>query len=79
MAYLVLVFKMVMINSFQKLIFIYSCRPCILLHAFPLDGEISFFYLFGENLIFFFFLKTWSRHLFLFYFLKGKQNKKEKP
>ena len=22
---------------------------------------------------------TWSRHLFLFYFLKGKQNKKENP
>ena len=23
--------------------------------------------------------KTWSRHLFLFYFLKEKQNKKENP
>ena len=22
---------------------------------------------------------TWSRHLFLFYFLKGKQNKKQNP
>ena len=22
---------------------------------------------------------TWSRHLFLIYFLKGKQNKKENP
>ena len=23
--------------------------------------------------------KSWSRHLFLFYFFKGKQNKKENP
>ena len=43
--------------------------------AFPLDDELGF-NLFGENLIF---LKnTWSTcHSFLFYFLKGKQNKKE--
>ena len=45
--------------------------------AFPLDDELAF-NLFGENLIF---LKnTWSTcHSFLFYFLKGKQNKKENP
>ena len=37
----------------------------------------SLFYLFGENLIF---LKNiWSHHLFLFYFLKGKQKKKDNP
>ena len=38
------------------------------------NGE-SRFHLFGENLIFL--KKTWSHHLFLFYFFKGKQNKKE--
>ena len=35
------------------------------------------FYLFGDNLIFL--KKTWSHHLFLFYFFKRKQNKKENP
>ena len=45
---------------------------------FPLDGELEFFYL--KKLIFIDCLKmTWSRHLFLFLFLKGKQNKKENP
>ena len=39
---------------------------CILAHAFPLDGETCFFILFDENLIFR--KKTWSHHLFLFYF-----------
>ena len=44
---------------------------------FPLDGELEFLF---EKLIFIDYLKmTWSCHLFLFYFLKGKQNKKEKP
>ena len=44
---------------------------------FPLDGELDFYL---ENDFYLFIRKmTWSRHLFLFYFLKGKQNKKEKP
>ena len=34
------------------------------------------FYLFIWR-IWFFFLKTWSYHLFLFYFFKAKQSKKE--
>ena len=43
---------------------------------FPLDGELDFYF---EKWFFIYCLKmTWSRHLFLFYFLKGKQNKKEK-
>ena len=44
----------------------------------PLDGELSILNLKNHG---FLFIKkmTWSRHLFLFYFLKGKQNKKENP
>ena len=43
----------------------------------PLDGELDFDF---EKLWFLFIKKmTWSRYLFLFYFLKGKQNKKENP
>ena len=41
---------------------------------FPLDGELNF----NLKMILFIKIMTWSRHLFLFYFLKGKQNKKEK-
>ena len=58
----------------------YSCGPHISTRSmrFPLDGELDF--LIFEKLILLFEKKmTWSRHLFLFYFLKGKQNKKEKP
>ena len=44
---------------------------------FPLDGELDF--LFEKNWFLLIKKMTWSRHLFLFYFLKGKQNKKEKP
>ena len=40
---------------------------------FPLDGETQFL-LFVKIL---FLEKIWSRHLFLVYCLKGKQNKKE--
>ena len=40
---------------------------------FPLDDELDFYlknyFLFIKNL-------TWSRHLFLFYFYRGKQNEK---
>ena len=44
---------------------------------FPLDGELEFLF---EKLWFLFIKKmTWSRHLFFVLFLKGKQNKKEKP
>ena len=45
--------------------------------AFPLDSTTRFFIYIGENLIFW--KNTWSRHLFLFYFLRRKQNKKENP
>ena len=38
------------------------------------DGEAPFL-LICEKMIFI--KKTWNHHLFLFYFLKGKQNKKE--
>ena len=55
---------------------LYCCGPCILLDAFPLDGEIDFFIYLAKI---WFFEKTWSRHFFLFYFLRKKQNKKEKP
>ena len=43
---------------------------------FPLDGELDFYL---KNWVLLIEKMTWSRHLFLFYFLKGKQNKKEKP
>ena len=43
-------------------------------HAFLLDGETRFFYLMKSWILE---KKTWNRHLFLFYFLKEKQNKKE--
>ena len=46
-------------------------------HASPLDGRDS---LFGCCVVGKPFKKTvWSRHLFLFYFKREKQNKKEKP
>ena len=44
----------------------------------PLEWRARFFY-FEKNDFFDYLKMTWSRHLFLFYFLKGKQNKKEKP
>ena len=51
--------------------------PAFRLMRFPLDGELDFDL---KNWFFVDYLKmTWSRHLFLFFFLKGKQNKKEKP
>ena len=51
--------------------------PAFRLMRFPLDGELDFYL---KIWFFIDYLKmTWSRHLFLFYFLKGKQNKKEKP
>ena len=46
------------------------CGPRILAHTLPLDGELDFYLkndLFIKKM-------TWSRHLFLFYFLK-KVNK----
>ena len=51
--------------------------PTFRLICFPLDGELDFYF---KKLIFIDYLKmTWSRYLFLFYFLKGKQNKQENP
>ena len=51
--------------------------PHFELNAFPTRWRARFLF---EKLIFIDYLKmTWSRHLFLFYFLKGKQNKKENP
>ena len=41
----------------------------------PLDGKLDFYL----KMILFIKKMTWSHHLFSFYFLKGKQNKKEKP
>ena len=42
--------------------------PAFRLMRFPLDGELDFLF---EKLIFYLIKKmTWSRHLFLFYFLK---------
>ena len=51
--------------------------PAFRLDAFPLDGETRFFHLFGENLIFR--KRLGVATYFCFIFLKGKQNKKEKP
>ena len=42
------------------------CEPRISAHAFPTRWRLK------KKM-------TWSRYLFLFYFLKGKQNKKENP
>ena len=45
-----------------------SVDPAFRLMRSPLDGELDFLF---EKLIFIYCLKmTWSRHLFLFYFLK---------
>ena len=51
-----------------------TCGPRISAHEFPTRWRAQFLF---EKLIFIDYLKmTWSHHLFLFYFLKGKQNKK---
>ena len=50
------------------------CGPRILHHAFPLDGELVF--LFAKIL---FLEKDLESPLIFVLFLKGKQNKKEKP
>ena len=39
-------------------------------------AKLAFYF---KKLIFTVWKMTWSRHLFLFLFLKGKQNKKENP
>ena len=54
----------------------HTVDPAFRLMRSPLNGELYFYFEKRFN-----WLKkmTWSRHLFLFYFLKGKQNKKEKP
>ena len=51
--------------------------PAFSLDVFPLDGKTCFFHLFGENLLF---RKTLGFAIyFCLFFLKGKQNKQEKP
>ena len=53
--------------------YIRYCGPHISLDEFPLDGELVF-YLWKKL----FLEKTWSYHLFLFYFLKGKNKIRNK-
>ena len=47
-----------------------NCGPRISHDAFPLDNETRFLFIWWK--IWFFLEKIWSRHLFLFYFFKGK-------
>ena len=63
------------IKKYKKKMFV---DPAFRLNAFPTRWWARFLF---EKLIFFIdYLKmTWSRHLFFVLFLKGKQNKKEKP
>ena len=67
------------INYTPQLNFIgrHTVDPVFSLDAFPLNGRTHFFHLFGENLLF---RKTLGFAIyFCLFFLKGKQNKKEKP
>ena len=52
--------------------------PRILFNVFPLD-DVTHFFLFGENLIFFFLKKDLELPIIFVLFSKGKQNRKEKP
>ena len=57
------------------ILFLYNCGPYISAHCLPLDGELDFylkndFYLLENDL---------ESPLIFVLFLKGKQNKKEKP
>ena len=54
---------------------IYYCEPRISAHAFPSHGELTFYL---KNDLF---IRKWLgvATYFCFIFLKGKQNKKEKP
>ena len=53
------------------------CGPRISAHALPARWRARFLF---RKMIFIDYLKmTWICHLFLFYFLKSKQNKKENP
>ena len=51
-------------------------NPVFSLDAFPLDDKTRFLFIWWK--IWFFLENTWSHNLFLFYFLREKQNKKEK-
>ena len=56
---------------------IYLWTPHFGSMRFSLNDEFDF--LFWKIDFIWLWKLTWSRHLFLFYFLKGKQNKKENP
>ena len=50
--------------------------PAFRLRRFPLDGELDFYF---EKLIYWLFENDLESPLIFVLFLKGKQNKKEKP
>ena len=61
-------------RAYKKL----SVHPAFRLMRFPLDGELDFYFIWKNE---FYWLRKidWESPLIFVLFLKGKQNKKEKP